>query len=112
MEKALDINKTKLTRNEKATIALTIALALLGSVYLIMSIFFGFASAKNYGSILSASMKMGSFSTLLFAVCLAISKWKYRLIFLIPILFQVLNAFQALERIKSLTHSPSFKFEE
>lgn len=80
--------------------AATVFLALVGAVYFALSLFFGFASAPRYDSILAASLKMGLFSTGIFSVNLAISKWKHRWLFLIPILLQILNAFQALERLK------------
>jgi hypothetical protein len=68
-----------------------------------MSLILGFVSAVNYKPILSDSLKYGVESTGLFSVCLAISTWKYKWLFLIPIGIQIANHYQVVNRLAHLT---------
>jgi hypothetical protein len=77
----------------------TVALGILGSWFLFMSFFLGYASSAYYERILSASLKYGLGSSGVFSICLAISESKYRWLFLIPIAIQFENHFQAIDRL-------------
>jgi hypothetical protein len=97
-------NQTTMNKNEKTILAATIVFVLIGTLYFIVGYIFGIASAKNYELILAASLKMGAFSSACFSICLALSGWKHRWLFLAPIIFQVFNAYQAIDRLKHLVH--------
>jgi len=93
-----------MNNRDKLVLGSTIACAIVGAIYFMMSYLFGISSAKNYDSILFASLKMGCFSSVTFSICLALTKWKHRWVFLIPIVMLLFNAFQAIDRLKILSH--------
>jgi hypothetical protein len=94
-----DIQYVNPSLKKKIQIWAMIVLTIVGLLYLAMSLIFGFAAAPHYEKILAASLKMGAFSTGIFAICLTISNWKHKWIFLVPIVFQIINALQAIGRL-------------